>query len=325
MHNHILMIPSEWPTDVSPFLEEAHVSTRDLALSLGLLQPQDLQKYDKENYVLLTALAFPQTDPEPFKLCNDWMSFLFFFDDEVDEQADLGQKPAAVQDYANRCLDVLRTGSAPKECGGLEKMALDMRKRMLGFGSEAWYRRFVEDVEDYMLHGVLVACVNWSQGSVPALEEYRLHRRSDSALYTFLDLIEISKADLELSPAVVNDPAFREMRDLCTDAAALTNDFFSYEKEVLVHGNPNNLLHVLMMHESLTLAQAKSRAIDLINEDVRKFSAAEQRFIASQGSDHKTQAYIYGMKAWIKGNVTWSVQTGRYAGVTPEARTLCTA
>ena len=136
-------------------------------------------------------------------------------------------------------------------------------------------------------------------------------------------MIEIPEEGLELSTEILTDTSFQKLRELCTQVVAFTNDLFSYEKEVLIHRNPNNLLHVLMTHRSLSLEEATHQAIKMINTDVETFITCEQALLPKIERDKRVHAYVHGMKAWMRGNLLWSLETGRYSSLTspfPELR-----
>lgn len=318
-----LIVPSSWASTANAFSDAAHLSTRELALKLELITQNAVHQFDANKFVLLSSLAYPNATLERFKVCNDWHSWLFFFDDQADGHAELGEQLLTLRDYMDACLAVLRTGAIRSNPAGLELFILNIRDRLLGIASEAWLPRFVDDVEDYLFKGTLRAAEKWSNGTVPDVESYRVQRRYDSAVYTCQDLIEITEEGLELSAEILTDTNFQKLRLLCAQIVAFTNDLFPYEKEVLVHRDPNNLLHVLMTHRSLSFEEATRQAVESINTDVETFITYEQALLPKIERDKRVRAYVHGMKAWMRGNILWSLETGRYSSVTspfPELR-----
>jgi hypothetical protein len=288
-----------------------------------LITPNAAHQFDANKFVPLSGLAYPNATLERFKVCNDWLSWLFFFYDQADDQAKLGEQPLTLRDYIDTRLAVLRTGAMRSNPTGFELFTLNIRDRLLGIASEAWLSRFVDDVEGYLFKGTLRTAENWIDGIVLDVESYRVQRRYDSAVYTCQDLIEITEEGLELSAEILTDANFQKLRLLCAQVVAFTNDLFSYEKEVLVHRDPNNLLHVLMMHRSLSLEKATRQAVKMINTDVEIFITYEQALLPKIERDRRVHAYVHGMKAWMRGNILWSLETGRYSSLTspfPELR-----
>ncbi len=318
-----LIVPSSWPATANACTDAANQATTALALKLELITPDQVQRFDASRFALLSGFAYPNATLERFKVCNDWLMWLFFFDDQADEQAEAGQETLKLRDYMEVCLDVLRTGALRADAAGFEVFTLDVRHRLVQFATEAWLERFLENVEDYLFKGTLTAADNWTHDTTPGVESYLLQRQYDSAVYTCQDLIEITAEGIELPPEILSDARFQSLRRLCTQVVAFTNDIFSYEKEVLKHRNPNNLLDVLMLHRSLSLAEATSQAVRLINNAVESFITHEQDLLPEIRGDERLHIYVQGMKAWMRGNLLWSLQTGRYRSPTspfPEIR-----
>ncbi|MGH8509564.1 MAG: terpene synthase family protein [Gammaproteobacteria bacterium] len=311
-----LIVPSSWPATANACTDAAHQATRALALKLELITPDQVQRFDANRFALLSGFAYPNATLERFKVCNDWLVWLFFFDDQADEQAEVGQEPLKLRGYMEVCLDVLRTGTLRANAAGFEVFTLDVRHRLVQFATEAWLRRFLEDVEDYLFRGTLTAADNWTYGTTPDVESYLLQRQYDSAVYTCQDLIEITAEGLELPTEILSDARFQTLRRLSTQVVAFTNDIFSYEKEVLKQRNPNNLMDVLMLHRSLSLTEATSQAVSLINNAVEAFIAHEQDLLPEIRGDERLHTYVHGMKAWMRANLLWSLQTERYRSPT---------
>jgi Terpene synthase family 2, C-terminal metal binding len=115
---------------------------------------------------------------------------------------------------------------------------------------------------------VLSANAHWSYRVVPALDHYLLQREYDSAVHTCIDLVELAGGFFIPDHVHAAEP-LPTMRRLCARALAYPNDLMSYEKEVLRHGNPNNLVHVLMTSRSLPFDGAVHDAVALINRYTR--------------------------------------------------------
>ena len=321
----LLRVPSASPSEPSPYAAQVERGTRGRVLAMDLLrhEPGQVRRFDASQFGLLTAYVYPRGTWERLELCNDWHVWLFLFDDEVDELVEVGQRPAYLKQYVDACLAVLRGGGLRAQATPLERFTLDVRQRMSRLASERWLERFVTDVEDYLYRGTLLAARHWTEGTVPDLESYIEQRAMDSAVYTAEDLVELAAPGQELPEELFRSPRVQRLRRLCTRVVALTNDLFSFEKEVLWHRNPNNFVHVLRVHQGLGLREAIHAAIELINADTDAFLACEEALRASRPADPRVLGYVEGLKAWIRGNVHWSLLTGRYSSPTspfPELR-----
>jgi len=321
----MLRIPSVWSVEPSLYARamDRHTRARVLAVELLPRDPARVRRFDAGQFGLLTAHVYPKGRWERLALCNDWHAWLFLFDDEADELEEVGQRPDYLRAYVEACLDVLRGGRPRAHATPLERFTFQLRQRMSHLASELWMERFAHDVEDYLLRGTLPAARHWTEGTVPELEPYIEQRALDSGVYTALDLVEFAEPGQELPEELFRLPLVQRMRQLCTRVVALTNDLFSFEKEVLWHHNPNNFVHVLRVNQGLGLEESIFAALEFINSDTDAFVACEEALLASRLSDPRVLAYVEGMKAWIRGNVHWSLVTGRYSSPTspfPELR-----
>jgi hypothetical protein len=157
---------------------------------------------------------------------------------------------------------------------------------------------------------VLPANANWAHGLVPDIDAYLVQREHDSAVHTCIDLIEVASG-ISLPDEIHGTDQLPAMRQLCARALAYANDLMSYEKEVLRHGNPNNLVHVLMMRQSLPFELAVHRVVTLINDYTRQLVALESELLERSPSPGVAR-YVAGMRQLLRGNYDWSLATARY-------------
>ena len=321
-----LYYPSSWSSEPNKLADVVQQGVKELALRFKVL-PDDcdkLRRFDAAKFGLLSALAYPRASRKRLGVCHAWHSWLFFFDDQAEEDEAMGKNPAKLRRHMETHLSVLQSGELPSHPTPLALFTFDIRNRLLAHASPMWFYRFYIDVKNYFFGGTLKGSENWTNNIVPDPQTYMNLRKYDSAMYTCQDLLEIAE-NIELPKKVFDHESIQQLRDLCTRVVAFSNDLFSYQKEVLRHQSPNNLVHVLMTHQSLSFEDAVAHAVEMINEDVQAFVELEGK-LPKWGPeiDAKVQAYIYGQKAWMRGNITWSLETGRYASEDspfPELRT----
>ena len=296
-------------------LDEVRDRTRETCERLGIIRPDrmPLKKYLAGRFELLVALAYPDADVDELVLCNDFNTYLFYVDDQADETEEYGKSPVALQRYFTQHIAALGEGTLRSEYDPAAELLLSIRERLLRCVSHAWLDRFVNDVRDYLMRGTLTSARHWTDGTVPTLAEYLDHRTYDSAVPCVQDLIEVAGAG-ELPRHVHARADVQRLRTLCTYVAAFTNDLVSYSKEVRDHASPNNLVHVVMVHENLSLPRALDRVIAMINDAAAEFeriATALPRFDAD--TDVRVARYVASQRAWMGGNLLWSLASGRYA------------
>ncbi len=303
-----------WPATIeNPVAAAAIETTRATASRLGLIRERfDLRRFSA--FASSATYFYPSAALDEMVACSDWCAWLFFLDDLYDENMHASWDTVGSRRLMALSLAALRGTEPPMGAPPLVRFAWEMRWRLLraaGAG-ERWLRRFTASAEDYLLKGVLVANANWARRRTPAFDRYLEQREYDSAVHTCIDLIEVA-ANLSIPEEVHAAEPLPTMRRLCARALAYTNDLMSYEKEILEHGNPNNLVHVLMTHRSISFEDAVHDAVALINRHIRDLIALERQ-VPSYGPalDPVVVRYVAGMGQLLRGNFDWSLATGRY-------------
>ncbi|MGH8567034.1 MAG: terpene synthase family protein [Gammaproteobacteria bacterium] len=74
---------------------------------------------------------------------------------------------------------------------------------------------------------------------------------------------------------------------------------------------PMNFPAILAREQGLSLAEAFVRVGELADTDTRSFIDLADRLLATNPGP-SVEGYINGLKAWIRGNLDWSLTTGRY-------------
>lgn len=300
-------------------LDEVRERSLNTCQRLGLIRPDrmPLEKYLAGRFELLAALAYPDADVDELVLCNDFDMYLFYVDDQAEEDELYGKQPCFLERYFKGHIAAFREGATVTGDDPAAELALDIRERVLGTMSLAWVERFADDVANYLIRGTLAGARHWTAGTVPGLAEYRRQRAWDSAVLCSQDLFEAAGGG-ELPAEVLNQTAFRDLRLLCTNVVAFTNDLVSYPKEVRRHSSPNNLVHVIATHERIPVDAAFERVIELVNQDVEDYESLAQQFARIPGdTGARVRRYLAGQRAWMRGNMLWSLASGRY--IDPES------
>jgi hypothetical protein len=295
-------------------LDEVRDRTLQTCQRIGIIRDDrmPLKKYLAGRFELLAALAYPDADIDELVLCNDFNVSLFYIDDQADEDERYGKRPEHLEEYFEVHVRALRDGAAVSEQYPAGLLLLDLRERLLQRASPEWLTRFAHEFGDYLHRGALTAAKHWSNGTVPTVADYRLHRVWDSAVICIQNLIEVAGAG-ELPRAVHECADFQRLRSLAATVVSFTNDLASYAKEVRHNPTPNNLVHVVMTHEHRSLDSAIDRVIDIINDDADSFERIAARLPSFDPSTQaKLRRYLRGQRGWMGGNLLWSLASGRY-------------
>ncbi|MDQ3583609.1 MAG: hypothetical protein M3495_19275 [Pseudomonadota bacterium] len=333
MKQEPLLVPRLYcpiPSAVSPHLEAVNEHTLAWARRFGLVQEeQAFVRLRDSKFPSLIARAYPLAPRDRLDVISDWNTWLFLLDDECDE-AGLGRKPDRLVTLHDRCLDVL-SRFRPESLGrrrtsrsvpnpyrsrpGRPDVPLiyaldDLRGRMETLMSRAWMDRFAVSVSEYFDAAVWEAR-NRECGVWPNSETYIQMRPYTGALYTVLNLIDLSEAVI-LPLVVRKHPAYQALMLITNNVVCWCNDLFSLPKE-RAYDDVHNLALILQHQEDISLQEAVNRVARLVEQEVERFIALEND-LPSFGPevDSIVRRFVAGMGAWMRGNLDWSYESGRY-------------
>jgi 5-epi-alpha-selinene synthase len=303
-----------WSYQRHPQAAEHEKRALQVASEFGLVGSDNNGRDRKrfEAFVKLDAYVYPYPNAERLRIAGEFNQWLFFLDDQCDNHLELGPNPPLVRRLMERSMDVLSTGRLPQDANAFDRFTLHVRQSLISICPDDWFARFLSDVHDYLFRGSLVAIEHWAAARTPSLDDYVMFRLYDSGCLPAIDVIEVA-AGLNLPPAVLGHPLICELRILAARYIAYINDIFSYHKEVVENRTPCNLVHVIVANDLVSLEEAISAAFRLVNDYLGHFEKIEMA-LPDWGPtlNEEVQRYLHGMKTWMRGNVDFSISSGRY-------------
>ena len=296
---------------LNPGTEAAHRRTSEWASRFGLIRNASVERQvANEQFTWLVGRFFPWAPQRELDLMSDFTSWLFWHDDVCDETA-LGEDPDALSRQFEALFGIL-TRRGPVRAGEPFDCAFaDLRDRFETVApSHAWFTRFATSVQQYF-DGCVWEASNRRDRLVPNVEAYIRMRRFACGMYIYLDFVELAmRAELPLVVRGHGDVA--RLGQIANHVAAWHNDLFSLGKE-LAFGDVHNLVVVLAKERAVDLAEARRMAVASCNEEVEAFEVIAGR-LPSFGVrvDPTVATYKQGLGALMRGNLDWSVATGRY-------------
>lgn len=278
-----------------------------------------LERFKKANFALLTARAFPVTENlEAMFAVNDFTSWLFLFDDQVDEGLE-GKKGEYLEALTAKLIEVMVSDSIeaiehtaiPPLAAGLS----DVWQRLRPLGDTAWQARFANRVSEY-----LEACVweanNREQRVFPTIEQYAVARIYTGAVFTQLELIEVMY-DIKLPRTIMQHAIVQQLTWSAVQLIAFSNDIFSAPKE-MEQNDVHNLVILLQKERNASFQEALALAAALHDSTMRTFEALE-KWLPSFDDEINEQLsrYVLGLRYWIRANVDWSLKDTKRYGLTP--------
>lgn len=260
---------------------------------------------------LLAGRFHPFSERDELRLIADFYAWMFLQDDLRDE-SDLGRNPDSLSETDRRSLDVLEGDEPADSDGPVIRAVHDLRERFATLApGPMWMRRFTRTIRNY-LEATIWEASNRARGVVPDPESYLRMRPLTGGLDIDEELIGLSE-NARLPRRVLNERSVRRLTEISFNVVCWSNDVLSLEKE-LAHGDVHNLVVVLQRATDLSLEDAVERVIEMHNAEVRDFIALAPELPSfGESADGNLCRYLSILRARMRGNLDWSLQSGRYA------------
>lgn len=299
-----------FPSSISPHADILQQHTLDWVRQFNLVTEDNAwNRLQASKFGRLAARAYPHASLDRLEIVSHWNTWLFILDDQCDEWG-LGKNPAQLAILHRRCLEVL-TGSEPGTGDAALVYAIhDIRNRMQPLMPHAWLTRFIQSAAEYF-ESTEWEAENRQQNIWPTVDAYIRMRPYTGGLLTDIDLIELTES-ISLPLTVRKHPHIRKLTEITNNVVCWSNDIISLQKEYK-HHDMHNLALIFNHHQTMGLQAAIDHVNELITEEVRRFIGLE-RSVPSFGDsvDADVAKLIDVLRAWMRGNLDWSFESGRY-------------
>src|SRR5262249_43317082 len=138
--------------EVSPHGAHAEAWTRRYARDVGILNHIDDRRFEAYNSIARYVYSYASLDR--LVASSLWLGFLFFIDDQFDENHKLGRDKPRVRRLIISLLEALESGVPIPDQPVLTRLTLDLRESFDRLASAAWFDQLCTSTEDYLLRGV---------------------------------------------------------------------------------------------------------------------------------------------------------------------------
>lgn len=261
----------------------------------------------------LAARFHPYCPPGDLRLLSDFYAWMFLQDDLRDE-SEVGHSPDRLSDSDRRSLAVLEGDEPSGSDGPVVHAVCDLRERFASIApGPMWMRRFTRAIRSY-LEATVWEASNRARGVVPDPEAYLRMRPLTGGLDIDEELIGLSE-DARLPRWVLDDRSVKRLTEASFNVVCWSNDILSLEKE-LAHGDVHNLVIVLGEATGLSLEEAARRVVEMHNAEVRDFIAlSTDPPPFGVAVDERLSRYLSILRARMRGNLDWSLESGRYGQI----------
>jgi germacradienol/geosmin synthase len=313
----------------NPQLEAGRRNNKVWARRMGMLDELpgvpggfiwDDHKFDAADVALCGALINPDATISQLDVTNDWLVWGTYADDYFPMIYGRTRDMAGAKLFHARMslFMPIDDTEVPPPLTPIERGLADLWARTAGPLSPDGRRVFRKAVED-MTESWLWELANQIQNRIPDPIDYIEMRRK-----TFGSDLTKSLARLTIGegvpPAIFQTRALSGIDNSAADHGCLTNDVFSYQKEIEFEGELHNC--VLVVEKFLETDRAKAALVvrDLMAARMQQFEhivATElpgvlDDFALDKQARAKIGKYITGLQNWMSGIVVWHETVTRY-------------
>ncbi|KAM7192315.1 terpene cyclase [Naviculisporaceae sp. PSN 640] len=300
-----------WPRSVNPHFEECKAESDAWIRSFRVFSPKAQKAFDRCDFSLLAAMAYPRLDKAGCRVVCDVMNLFFVIDDESDRADEYEAR------YQADCvMDALRNPYNPRPVGEWAggRITQEFWQRALKTATPSCQKRYV-DLFQYYMDGVVQQAIDRDQQHIRDVETYFALRRQTIGTAPSYGLLDMH---FNIPDYMIQHPHVQHMSDLATDMISMCNDLYSYNKEQATGEADHNLITVVMHQFGLTLHEAYewvgSYHDDVLEEFIDLYETLPWFPNESEATNQELREYVNGLGDWVRANERWSFEGGRYFG-----------
>ena len=305
-----------FPPEMHSQVEEVHQHTFAWATHHRLLQHEAaIRRFNASRFARLAARVHARTSFEELALTNDFFTWLFMLDDQFDDSS-YGRQPARMKVVVDRLLTVLgieRGENIQPLDGPVAETLRELWERAKPLTTPQWQQRFAGHLRDYLDAYIWETGLR-ARGETPDVALYIKKRQDAGAMRLALDYIDLAE-HVDLPPEVYESTLVQALLLITNNVVCWQNDIVSVEKE-LAHGDYSNLVMVLAKAHGCSLQEGAERANAMTTSEIKLLeSLAELAPGAFPAYKQDLEKYLTSMRAWVRGNLDWSLESYRFSEV----------
>ncbi|MBB5957490.1 germacradienol/geosmin synthase [Saccharothrix tamanrassetensis] len=311
-----------FPLAISPHAADAQAKGVRWAGEMGMLDEGVWTEEKAWDYdlALCSAGIDPTATPAELEISALWLTWGTYGDDYYPRVFGRpGDMPAAKVATARLRQLMPVAGPAPiNAVSPLERGLADAWGRTTADMPRANREQFRAAVEA-MLDSWLWELKNMHEHRVPDPVDYIEMRRQTFGSDLTMSLARLGHGGL-VPPEIYRTRAIRNIENSAIDYATLTNDLYSYRKEIQYEGEVHNLVLVTQNFLDLDVQRAYALVVDLANQRLRQFRhsvarelpALFEEFALAPDVRRALTRYTRELQDWMAGILNWHEKVRRY-------------
>ncbi|HET6213099.1 MAG TPA: family 2 encapsulin nanocompartment cargo protein terpene cyclase [Micromonosporaceae bacterium] len=318
-----------YTTRMSPYLDAARRNSIEWSRRMGMLDSLpglpgfgiwDEHRLAGFDFAICAAMIHPDASGPELDLSTGWLTWGTYADDYFPAIFGRTRDMAGAKVFNERLSAFMPVDSAgtPVPVNPVERGLADLWARTAGpmsIGAARQFRRAVQ----VMTGSWLWELANQIQNRIPDPVDYVEMRRKTFGSELTMSLSRIAH-EHTVPAEVFRTSAVRGLDNSAADYAGLTNDVFSYQKEIQFEGELNNGVLVVQNFLNCDPRDAVRVVNDLMTSRVRQFEriagtdlpALFDDFRLDAGARTALSGYVEQLRDWMAGILQWHRVTRRY-------------
>ncbi|MGH3922899.1 MAG: terpene synthase family protein, partial [Pseudonocardiaceae bacterium] len=308
-------------------LERSRQYCIDWARRMGMLEslPGGIGIWDEENlasfdFAVCAARIHPDASGPELDLSSVWLTWGTYGDDYVPAVFGSTHDMVGAKVFIARLpmFMPLDCGATPPPANPFERGLADLWIRTASPMTIDQRSQFRQGVEN-MTTSWLWELANHIQHRIPDPVDYIEMRRKTFGSDMTMSLARVTQTG-GIPPEIFRTRAMRGLENSAQDYACLTNDIFSYQKEIEFEGELHNGVLVVQKFLDIDRRLAVYVVNDLMASRMLQFEhiiATElpvlvDEFDLDADAREALDAYVVGLQDWMAGILDWHILTRRY-------------
>ncbi|MFF3942215.1 germacradienol/geosmin synthase Cyc2 [Streptomyces phaeofaciens] len=312
-----------YQVELSPHLEACRPRLTAWMHRMGMLEEGvwDEDKLAAYDLPLCSAGLDPDATEQALDLSAHWLAWGTYGDDYYPLVFGGRRDLAAARLTTSRlsaCMPVDGAEAPVVPVNGMERGLIDLWARTTA-GMTPGQRRTLRDAVDKMTESWVWELSNQLQNRVPDPVDYLEMRRATFGSDLTLSLCRMG-AGPAIPPEVYRSGPVQALENAAIDYACLTNDVFSYQKEIEYEGEIHNAILVVQNFFGCDYPAALGIVHDLMTQRMQQFEhiiahelpVLHDDFALSAEARAAMGNYVDDLRNWLSGILHWHREVDRY-------------
>ena len=318
-----------YPVRINPHLDASRRNTIEWARRMGMLSPDagvpglglwDERRLAGFDFPLCASCLNPDVSLPELDITSGWLCWGTYGDDYVPAVFGNTRDMVGAKVYVARLLPFMPIDGepVPEPLNATERALADLWTRTTATMPSRSKQRFRQAVDD-MLQSWLWELANHIENRIPDPVDYIEMRRATFGSDMTMALAQLTVGD-EVPPEIFSTRPMLGLAKSAQDYACLTNDVFSYQKEIEFEGEVHNCVLVVEQFLDTDKQHAVNVVRDLMTSRMKQFEnivAAEldplfDEFNLDSKVRDRLNEYVELLQLWMSGILHWHRECLRY-------------